>query len=60
MEKCKNEQEKVIKRLERIIYNMSEYLNDLYKNTPDDNYKHHKAVFGITKEEYNKFFKGEN
>lgn len=53
------DKDKKINRLETIIYNMANYLNELYKNTPDNTYRHHKEFFGITKEEFKKYFKGE-
>lgn len=52
-----DDKEYKIDRLETIIYNMASYLNELYKNTEDDTFRHHKLIFGITKEEFNKYFR---
>lgn len=60
MKMINNKKDKIkIERLETIIYNIANYLNELYKNTTDNTYEHHKFCFGITKAEYKKYFKGE-
>ena len=48
------ENENKIKRLEEIIYSMAYYLTELNDEFLD--YKHNKIVFGITKQEHNKYF----
>ena len=51
------EETKRADRLETIVYSMASYLTELYGNSEDNSFRHHKLIFGITKEEYNKYFK---